>query len=165
MIFPILLSRIVSFGFDKKKKEKFREKKHISVLAIVIILLSLLVVLLNSNLFRYWMVAVGSGSMEPTINVGDIIIVDKQYQKRLDKLDVGDVLVFKIGKNIYTHRITKITENNGKYSINTKGDREGQMEDSWVVTNDDVIGVVKFKIKYIGYPTVWLSRILEGNNG
>lgn len=165
MLFPIILGRVVSFGFDKSKKEKRSNKKNYSVVVIFVIIFTSLIVALNSNLFRFWMVAVGSGSMEPTINVGDLIIVDKKYQDKLDELAVGDVLVFKIGKNIYTHRITKITNNDGKYSINTKGDRKGQMEDSWIVTNDDVIGVVKYKIKYIGYPTVWLSRILEGNNG
>ena len=71
-------------------------------------------------------------------------------------------MVFKVDDNVFTHRITSITVNGSQYSINTKGDRKGQADDSWVVTNDDVIGVVSFKIKYVGYPTVWLSRIMEG---
>jgi len=166
MVFPLLLNRIINYGFEKSKKKAHNSKNQLRItVGIIIFIFIASIVALNSNLFRFWMAAVGSGSMEPTIDVGDLIIVDKGYQKNLDKLSVGDVLVFKIGQNIYTHRITKINKENSKYSINTKGDRKGQIEDSWIVTNQDVIGVVKYKIKYIGYPTVWLSRILEGNNG
>ena len=100
--------------------------------------------------------------MEPTINIGDMVIVDKSYQKHIDKLKVKDILVFKVGRKVYTHRIVDIKKENNNYSIKTKGDRKGQSEDSWIVTADDVVGIVKVRIKYIGYPTVWLSRILEG---
>lgn len=164
MIFPVLLKRDIFYRFEKEKKKDLKDKEYgkKSITAIIIIITAIIIGL-NSNLFRYWMAVIGSGSMEPTINIGDAVIVDKSYQKHLDKLKEGDVLVFKIGKKIYVHRIINIENQNGNYSINTKGDRKEQLEDSWVVTNKDVIGVVKFKIKYIGYPTVWLSRILEGN--
>lgn len=164
MTYPLLLSILITFGFEKAKKKDFRDKhykgKIITGLSIIVVTL---LIALNSNLFRYWMVAVASGSMEPTIEIGDMIVIDKDYQKHLDRLKVGDVLVFKIGKKIYTHRIIDIKEQQGNYNISTKGDRKGQIEDNWTVTNKDVIGVVKFKIKYVGYPTVWLSRILEVN--
>lgn len=165
MAFPIILSRIVAYGFDKEKKKDYRDNNSIKrkIITAVAILITSILIMLNSNLFRFWTAAVGSGSMEPTIKIGDAILVDKSYQKHLNKLKVGDILVFKIGKKIFTHRIIKIEEDNGNYSINTKGDRKGQLEDNWTVTNKDVIGIVKFRIKYIGYPTVWLSRILEVN--
>lgn len=164
MIYPVLLKRNIYFRFDKEKKEDLKNKQYgKKITSLVIIILTLVIIGLNSNLFRFWMVVVGTGSMEPTINVGDAVIVDKSYQKHLDKLDKGDVLVFKNGDKIYVHRIVNIDNIEGNYYINTKGDRKGQIEDSWIVTNKDIIGVVKFKIKYIGYPTVWLSRILEGD--
>ncbi len=164
MIYPVLLKRNIYYRFDKEKKVDLKDKQYgKKIMTIVICILTLLIIGLNSNLFRYWMVVVGTGSMEPTINIGDNVIVDKSYQKHLERLRKGDVLVFKNGEKIYVHRIISIDNIEEKYYINTKGDRKGQIEDSWVVTNKDVIGVVKFKIKYIGYPTVWLSKILEGN--
>ena len=164
MIYPIILSILITYGFEKEKKKDFRDKRYKGkIITGIIIVIVMMLIALNSNLCKYWMVAVASGSMEPTIDIGDMILVDKDYQKHLDRLKVGDILVFNVGKKIYTHRIIEIKEEQGNYSINTKGDRKGQLEDSWTVTNKDVIGVVKFKIKYIGYPTVWLSRILEGN--
>ncbi len=126
-----------------------------------IIVFMVIVIGLSSDLLPYWISVVGTGSMQPTINIGDIIIVDKIIAKRLDKLKVGDILVFRIKDNIYTHRIIGISEKNGMYSISTKGDRKGNAVDNWIVNNDDVVGVVKQKIPYLGYPTVWLSRIIK----
>ena len=115
---------------------------------------------LFSNLFPIWIAAVGSGSMEPTIMIGDAIIVDKSVAKDPSKLTVGDVLVFKIQDTIYTHRIIEIKKVNGNLAMITKGDREGQAVDTWVVTSENIIGRVKFKISYVGWPTVWLSRMV-----
>ncbi len=162
MIFPVLLKRNIYFRFDKDKKIDLKDKKYSKrILTSILIVLITLTIALNSNLFRYWMAVIGSGSMEPTINIGDTVIVDKSYQKHLEKLKNGDILVFKNGQKIYVHRIINIDNIEENYYIKTKGDRKEQIEDSWIVTNKDIIGVVKFKIKYIGYPTVWLSRILE----
>lgn len=164
MTFPFLLNRIINIGFEKEKKKDFRENKvKKRVTTIIIVLLVSIIVILNSNLFRFWTATIGSGSMEPTISIGDVILVDKYYQNHSNKLKKGDILVFKIGNKIYTHRITKIQKENGIFYFKTKGDRKGQLEDSWTVTSKDVIGIVKFKIKYIGYPTIWLSEILEEN--
>ena len=163
--FPLILNMIITIEFEKEQKIDYRENKIKRILLpIVIGLFTITLVYLNSNLFRFWIVAVASGSMEPTIEIGDAIIVDKKYNKHLNELKEGDILVFKNDKKIYTHRIVRIKRENNQYSINTKGDRKGQTEDKWIVTNNDVIGVVKAKIKYIGYPTVWLSRMLEGDN-
>lgn len=164
-LLPLALKILVDKRFTKEDEEEedLRENKipgriiNGILIAIMIILIGLF-----SNLFTYWIAAVGSGSMEPTINIGDAIVVDKSVQNHLDHLNVGDVLVFKIQNTIYTHRIIEMKETNGNYAITTKGDREGQAVDTWVVTNKDVVGVVKFRIPFVGWPTVWLSRIVEG---
>ena len=163
IIIPLLIMATVNSIYRKKEKEDIRDKHIISkIITIILVLFMILIVSLNSNLFRFWSATIASGSMEPTISVGDVVIIDKMYQKNLSKLEEGQVLVFSYKEKIYTHRIVKISDNNGEYYIKTKGDREGQEEDFWTVRNDDVIGVVKFKIKYIGYATVWLNEMLKG---
>ena len=163
MVYPILLKRNIQYRFEKEEKVDLRDKKIAQkVVSTVLIVVLLIIIMLVSNLFRYWLAVVASGSMQPTINIGDAIIVDKSYKNHLEKLKVGDILVFKNNDSkIYTHRIIEIKEENGKYSINTQGDREGNAPDNWVVNNDNVIGIVKFKINYVGYPTVWLTRAME----
>lgn len=167
MAFPVFLKQDINYRFRKDEKVIYYHNKTISkIISIILILFTALMILLVSNVFRFWLAVIASGSMEPTINIGDAVIVDKSYKNRLNELKVGDVVVFKNKSNnkIYTHRIIEIKEKNGNYKINTKGDRKGNAADNWIVSNDNVVGVVRFKIRYIGYPTVWLSRIMEGKN-
>lgn len=161
-LIPLMLKIIIDKQYEDREEDLRINKKTKKIFNGVLVVIMIVLIALFSNLFPFWIAAVGSGSMVPTINIGDAIIVDKSVQKHLDRLKEGDVLVFKIKETIYTHRIIEKKENNGKYAFITKGDREGNAVDSWVVTNDDVVGVVKFKISYIGWPTVWLSRLVEG---
>ncbi len=163
-LLPLLIRYVVDLNFEKEKKKDYKDK-HIAgrIITVIFFIIILLIVALCSNLFRYWIAVIGSGSMHPTIKVGDAIIIDKYYQKHLDKLKKGDVLVFQIKGTIYTHRIVKIKQDNGNYQILTKGDRKGQAQDDWIVKNDDVVGLVKKRIPAIGRPTVWLNRVLEEN--
>lgn len=162
-LIPLALMILVDkrFASEEEEEEDLRDKKYVNkAINGVLIAIMAIMIALFSNLFPVWIAAVGSGSMEPTIMIGDAIIVDKTVAKDPNKLTVGDVLVFKIKDTIYTHRIIEIKEINGKKAMITKGDREGQAVDTWVVTNENIIGRVKFKIPYVGWPTVWLSRMV-----
>jgi len=162
LVLPVILRFFINNRFEQKEKKDIREKnKFQKIISILLIVLILIIVGLNSNLFRFWIAVVGSGSMEPTIEIGDLILVDKSYQKELSKLKVDDILVFKENNKIYTHRIIDIEVNGEDYSISTKGDRKGNTIDDWIVENENVIGVVKLKIKYLGYPSLWIKEILE----
>ena len=165
VLIPISILFIINRIFLKKKKYDLRNKNILSKVSTVGFgMFILIIICLNSNLFRYWIAVIGSGSMEPTINIGDAVIVDKIYQNQLEKLNKGDILVFKYNNKIYTHRIILIDKVDKEYFIKTKGDRRENGIDNWIVKNDDVIGVVKFKIKYIGYPTVWLNELIKGSD-
>ncbi len=164
-LLPLALKILVDKRFTKEEEEEEDLRINKTPQRIIngcLIAVMAVLIALFSNLFPFWIAAVGSGSMVPTINIGDAIVVDKSVQEHLDHLQVGDILVFKIKDTIYTHRIIALKETNGNYAITTQGDREGQAVDTWVVTNKDVIGIVKFKIPFVGWPTVWLSRIVEG---
>ena len=50
---------------------------------------------------------------------------------------------------------------NGKtISFKTKGDYNNT-KDSWTVKQEDVIGIVKFRIRWVGMPTVALNELLN----
>lgn len=85
----------------------------------------------------YGMLEVVSGSMEPTIHVGDIIVIntnDKNYK-------VGDIVTFYDREGSFvTHRIIAIVEQ----QIVTQGDHNNTEDDA--IFMDDIVGKYKFKI-------------------
>ncbi len=58
----------------------------------------------NPTVFGYSTAVVISGSMAPTINVEDMVII-----KKFDDYKVGDIISFTNGKSRVTHRIIEIT--------------------------------------------------------
>lgn len=74
-----------------------------------------------------------SGSMEPNINIGDIVIVKEEKE-----LQVGDVISYRKGQSVITHRIVNITE---QKEYKTKGDNNNT-EDSEIILDKDIEGKV-----------------------
>ena len=87
--------------------------------------------------------------MYPNIKKGDAIVVED--------LKIGDILVHKHDGKVILHRIIKITNTGEFYIFNTKGDNNDN-QDNWDIYENDVIGIVRLKVSYIGYPSVWLSE-------
>ncbi len=97
---------------------------------------------------------VQSGSMQPAIKTGSIVVVKKStsYAK-------GDVITFsakkgsdiKNPKNLITHRIIDIRTDNDLTSYITKGDANN-VEDFISPEREQVLGKVIFAIPYLGYP-------------
>ena len=89
-----------------------------------------------------------SGSMEPTIKTGSIVIVkpSKDYK-------IGEIITFGLmskTKTPTTHRIFDIKINAGVPVYITKGDANNN-PDIKEVLQKDVIGKVLFSIPYLGY--------------
>lgn len=87
-----------------------------------------------------------SESMEPTIMVGDAILVKEVKE---EKLKVNDIISFQDKDFINTHRIVEIVNDNGVKKYRTKGDHNGK-EDKNLVTYEQIQGVCQFKIKGFG---------------
>ncbi len=146
---------------DKKEFTKTVESSKVSLLSriitIIIILLMCAMIVLTSGLFKIYALSIGSGSMEPALDVGDVAVVLKLAEDEMNELQIGDILVFEHTNKVVVHRIVKIEEIDGEIKYTTKGDNN-YTEDSWFVTQDMIIGKVVYSIKYIGYPTIWLNN-------
>lgn len=92
----------------------------------------------------YSLYLVRSQSMEPTINMGDLIISAPVN----GEVNEGDVITFKLGDDLVTHRIYSMSE----ASIQTKGDAVEDV-DPWTIKSADVQGKYLLKIPYVGYVT------------
>jgi signal peptidase len=89
-----------------------------------------------------------SGSMEPTMSPGDVVIVDAS-----GGVEVGDVITFWDGREVpTTHRVTEVRD--GQFL--TQGDAN-QNPDSQPVSPEDVLGTVAFTIPLIGYVILWVN--------
>lgn len=140
----------------KKKKEKRRKLKNRIVIIVYIIVIPLLLYnisliiqsVVNSEetpeFFGIKTFVIISGSMEPEIEIGDIVIV-----KEADNYEVGDIISFRQGQNIITHRISEIEEVDGEIRYRTKGDNNNT-EDSGTITPDVIEGKVVNIIPFIG---------------
>lgn len=101
-----------------------------------------------------------SGSMLPTIKVYDVVV-----NLRVDdpsKLHEGDVITFISQSKInygdtITHRINKITYDNGTYYFTTKGDNNLVPDESPVEFNN-IIGKVILKIPQLGQAQFFLLK-------
>jgi len=123
------------------KKLSFLEYAGV-VLLVVIAALSFAPVLHIPGNFKSLVVL--SGSMEPKIHVGSVVVV-----KPAPTYAVGDIVTFPhptSPADLITHRIESIE--NGV--IKTKGDAN-KTPDNWEVAVGDVVGQVRFSIPYLGY--------------
>jgi signal peptidase len=117
------------------------------------------VVILVSGIFRYWAMAIGSDSMLPEIGTGDVVVIDKGYGEA-ENLEVGSVLAFRRDGRVIAHRLLAIKQDSNGLKFQTKGDNNDN-DDAWLVRLDDIVGVVRWKIPLIGWPTVWLDRMMS----
>ncbi|MBR4231247.1 MAG: signal peptidase I [Bacilli bacterium] len=136
----------------------YKDKKKSIIWTCFIFGFITLMIMLISCQFKYGIMVIGSESMTGTIDVGDAIIYE-QYNKN-SKIQKGQVIVFYYGNMSTIHRVVEIKNINGEVRYFTKGDAN-KSYDSGYRTEADINGLVKLKIKYIGWPTLWLRRLFN----
>ena len=117
-----------------------------SALAIIIVLLIIISAFPVTGVYK--ILVVQSGSMEPAIHTGSVVVVfpGKNYKE-------GDVITFKSagGKlDSITHRIVKAGSDGIKTVYTTKGDANNA-NDTNTVYPENIIGKVLFSVPYFGY--------------
>ncbi len=136
-------------------------KKYSPVVYIPVFVFIALVAGFVIGIFKYQPVAVLSGSMSPTFNRGDAVVIQKLTKAEKNELKEGDIIQFTSGSKFVVHRIVKIgNDEYGNKTFTTKGDHNNG-NDTYPVGIDQVVGKVSFVIPYIGYPSVWLSGMVS----
>ena len=158
-LLPIYLLHILNKFYKQNHEEELNrdyKKKNILSILMPTFLISILVYF-SSGYFKYYSIAIASGSMEKVLSKGDVVIVEK-IKDDYKSLKEGNIIAYKYEGIIVVHRIEKIIKNKSKLKIYTKGDANKNI-DNYVVEEEYVIGKVKFKVPLIGLPTVWLNEL------
>ena len=157
--FPIIVFIMIYNDFKKRDRKNIiinsKKRKNIEFIYYIVIVLLITIVSLVSGYFKYQAIVIATGSMTPNINKGDMVIIEKVKPEDAEKLKEGEVLAFKREDKIVVHRIYKIYKSGEEIFFKTKGDHNNA-PDGYLIEAKEIIGTVKFNVRYVGYPTVAL---------
>ena len=156
---------------DKMEDKSSASHKILTAVGVVICIILIPILIINVTLIiksytnndevpkigGYCPLIVLTGSMEPAINSGDLIIC-KQIEGSAVK--VGDIIAFfdpdSTGQAVLTHRVTEIVNENGSLKFRTKGDANNS-EDTSLVPVEDLVGIYKSKISGAGNVAMFMQ--------
>lgn len=158
MLIIILLDHAQQYDSHAPHRRRGSHRKNWLVEGILTICMVALI-LFMTGLFSYKPIAIMSNSMHPVYGRGDMVIAERRSPSTV--IQVGDIIQYdKDGRHI-THRVIAIAEDENVVQYITKGDNNDS-NDPWMVSVDQIGGIVRAKIPFIGYPTVILNEILQG---
>lgn len=147
----------------RAKREKYRKVRRIITYIIIIPLLLYNIVLIlqavikpqkTPSIFGIKTYVIVSGSMMPNLNIGDIAIIKEEKTENLKK---GDIISFRRGKLVITHRIENVIITDGNREYVTKGDNNN-VQDNEMVKEKEIEGKLIAKIPYLGKLTLILKN-------
>ena len=156
-VIPIVLCLYIRY--EKVKLTPKKDRRMIidtnpgSIIPLVIAIV--LVIWFALGVFPIKPIAIATGSMEKEISVGDVAIIQKC---KGNDVNVGDIIEYQMEGYTVIHRIIEKKQENGEFRFVTKGDNNIS-PDNEIVREGQLIGKVIFKIKYIGYPAIWIHLL------
>jgi signal peptidase I len=158
-------------NLTKKQKDLIKE---ISFFAVLIILTFTFMPIMKGVLKTdYPLVVVTSGSMEPNIYRGDLLVIEGKSPADIEVGDhieqTGDIILYDaegLGWDTRTtnepivHRCISRKLINGTYYFEAQGDNlnTNQHPDPVTIPEDHILGVVRRIVPKIGWPKIWLSE-------
>lgn len=118
--------------------------------------LSVAIIWFSLGLFTFKPVVIYSGSMNPDIDVGDVVVVAETSP---EKIKTGDVIEYRTEGGNIVHRVVEIMETESGRVFVTKGDANDS-PDSEPVLGANVAGKVIFTIPKVGWIAVGVKSWL-----
>ncbi|MBE6558855.1 MAG: signal peptidase I [Ruminococcaceae bacterium] len=160
LLFPLLVYLFVNMLYEKKRVTHRKTGVLSYIFGGVVVILMISIVMMISCQFKYGILVVGSGSMTGELNVGDAAVFE-QYRGQV--IQEGDVIVFRSGSTRVIHRVVDINNVGGELRYVTKGDAN-EDPDIGYRTTSDIVGLVDYKVAYIGYPSIWIRNLFKNNS-
>lgn len=164
--YPVLYAMVVSDRYTEHTGERMQEKDKTSVSYIAALLVSVLFAWFCVGVFSVYPSVILTGSMEPAIYPGDVVLIRKLKQENeVWELEEGELINFDRDSINITHRIVGISEDEaGNRSFITKGDNN-KSEDTNPVLPEEINGTIESVVPRIGLPVLLLkgrSELPEG---
>jgi signal peptidase len=99
--------------------------------------------------------AIDGRSMEPTIPLGSVVVIEPFGPS---SPAVGDVVTIRTGaaQPVFTHRIARLVQEDGRAFVATKGDGNAA-EDPVLTPTSQVVGRVAWSVPLLGFLLAYLS--------
>lgn len=119
-------------------------------------LISIAIIWFSVGVFPIYPSVIATGSMEPMIMPGDVILIKKI--KDIEEVHVGDVIQFRRGSILISHRVMEIKQEDKKgVRYKTKGDNNSG-PDIELVRPEDIKGEIIKVIPKVGWPTLLIKN-------
>ena len=118
-----------------------------STVAIFAALIVLATALVGMRFLGYGVYVVTSGSMEPAIPMGSLIVAQAV---RPEDVQPGDVITYALPDRVVTHRVESISVQDGRVVFVTRGDAN-VVVDPWLVEPDGAVGDVHAALPVLGF--------------
>jgi len=144
----------------EKRRSKY-QKKPVWVFLIPIFFFALLAAFILRG-FAVYPVVVLTGSMRETINPGAIVFVEKLRPEDVyNAVQEGDIIQYAYRDMEVIHRVSEYRfDASGKRTYITKGDAN-PASDANPVVGEQVLGIARAYIPYIGYPFVLVNAMID----
>ena len=157
IIYPYIIYQVLEYTFTKDNMViALTDKRKRIVSTGIIFTLAIILVMLISCQFKYGLIVVGSGSMTGVVNKGDMAFIER-YDSKNDEINVGQIILFKKNDIKIIHRVIEKIQSDGETKYITKGDVNPKRDEGYI-TDDDILAIYKYRIAYIGYPSIWLNE-------
>jgi signal peptidase len=144
------------YGKKSRSVKKYEIEKEGPVGWIITSLLSVAIIWFTVGVFPIYPSVIATGSMEPMIKPGDVILV-KKVDRNDVKVSKNDVIQFDRDGLLISHRIIDIGEGEEGIYYTTKGDNNSTA-DFRKVKPQEVKGIIVLVVPKIGWPTLILKQ-------
>ncbi|MEM2427028.1 MAG: signal peptidase I [Candidatus Hadarchaeales archaeon] len=150
---PFTLRRL---GFTSQGGFKARESQARGL--VIASVLCVVMVWASTGLLGLRVTTVLSGSMSPSLEVGDVAVVREVSPSSVRP---GDVIQFARGGEAVIHRVVEVRQEGGSWSFITKGDANSS-PDPTPVSSSQLMGKVIMRIPKVGWAILGVKGVMVG---
>jgi len=141
-------------------KSRLRRSKSTSLGWVAIAIIGVILLWGSTGLLGFQPSIIASGSMRPTLDVGDIAVT---VQTPPEKIRVGDIIQYwRQGETApIIHRVIEISQAGATTYITTKGDANTAADEPIIISSTQRLGKVVLIIPKLGWASIYMKQAIS----